>query len=70
MSTDNRVVLAMEPGENHAVTELAVKLDMDYGDTFFALSRLESFGFVEPLPDNYFKLTKIGKCLRDILERR
>lgn len=70
MAIDDQVVVAMQPGERHAITELAVAIRADYDRVFFALSRLCEWGFTQADNDNYWSLTEFGEQLREILARR
>lgn len=67
MGIDDRVISAMQPGELHAVTEISEKIGAEYSRTFFALSRLLGFGFVDVDQDNYWWLTVVGEKLRRVL---
>lgn len=70
MAIDDQIVVAMQPGKRHAVTEIAVEVNADYGRVFFSLSRLCEWGFAQVHDDNYWSLTEFGEQLREILARR
>lgn len=70
MSFDEQVIRAMESGKRYEVTRLAVALKSDYSKTFFALSRMRDFGFVEEHAGNEYSLTKIGEKLQKILSSK
>jgi len=67
VSFDEQVIRAMEPGHRYEVTRLAVALRSDYSRTFFALSRLYSWGFVDAYDVNEFELTELGEKLQKLL---
>jgi DNA-binding IclR family transcriptional regulator len=67
VTLDQQIMTAMEPGRRYEVTRLGAALGSDYSKTFFALSRLRGFGYVEEHEGNEYSLTKVGEGLHEIL---
>lgn len=67
MSLNDRLVRCMDPGRRYGVVALSTETHEDYARVFFALARLEEFGFVYRYEDEMFSLTETGERLHHIL---
>lgn len=67
VTVGDRLILAMNPGQEHSVESLAAAVREDYSKVAFSLSQLQSFGFVNDVGDDRVALSRTGCMLHSIL---
>lgn len=67
MTVGDRLILAMNPGQEHSIQSLTAAVREDYSKVVFSLDQLQGFGFVNYVGDDRFTLSRTGCKLHSIL---